>query len=187
MHWKDWCWSWSSNTLASWWEELTHWKRPWCWERLQAGGKGDDRGWDGWMASTTGWTWVWASVWELVMDREACPAAMHGVAKSQTWLSNWTELNWDTLCCVFPVCTHHCIISQGRADLEVSFWKMDVNWFPVTRFTLLIVLQLHEYWILMLYTLETNAMLYINYILSFKKLTSGLPEGRIWYEALGMW
>ena len=48
-------------TLATWWEELTHWKRPGCWERLKAEGEGDDRGWDGWMASLTGWTWVWAS------------------------------------------------------------------------------------------------------------------------------
>ena len=39
--------------FATWWEELTHWKRPWCWERLRAGGEGDDRGWDGWMASLT--------------------------------------------------------------------------------------------------------------------------------------
>ena len=43
------------------WTELTHWKRPWCWEGLKAGGEGDDRGWDGWMASPTWWTWVWAS------------------------------------------------------------------------------------------------------------------------------
>ena len=50
-----------SNTLATWCEELTHWKRSWCWERLRAGGEGDDRGWDGWMASLTQRTWVWAS------------------------------------------------------------------------------------------------------------------------------
>ena len=50
IHWKDWCWSWSSNTLATWCEELTHWKRPWCWERLKAGGEGDDRGWHGRMS-----------------------------------------------------------------------------------------------------------------------------------------
>ena len=43
VHWKDWCWSWNSNTLATWWEELTHLKRPWCWERLRAGGEGDNR------------------------------------------------------------------------------------------------------------------------------------------------
>ena len=47
IHWKDRCWSWSSNTLATWWEELTHWRRPWCWEILKAGWEGDDRGWDG--------------------------------------------------------------------------------------------------------------------------------------------
>ena len=49
------------QTLATWCEELTHWKRPWCWERLRAGGEGDDRGWgwDGWMASPTRWTLVW--------------------------------------------------------------------------------------------------------------------------------
>ena len=53
-------WSWNSNTLATWCEEPTHWKRPWCWERLKAG-EGDDRGWDGWMTSPTQWTWIWAS------------------------------------------------------------------------------------------------------------------------------
>ena len=59
VHWKDWCWSWNSNTLATWCEELTHWKRPWCWEKLMAGGERDDRGWDDSMASLTQWTWVW--------------------------------------------------------------------------------------------------------------------------------
>ena len=49
------------NTLATWCKELTHLKRPWCWERLKAGGEGDDRRWDGWMASLTWWTWVWVS------------------------------------------------------------------------------------------------------------------------------
>ena len=84
IHWKDWCWSWNSNTLATWCEELTHLKRPWCWERLRAGGEGDDRGWDGWMASPTRWTWVWA--------REAWHAMVHGVAKNRTRLRDWTEL-----------------------------------------------------------------------------------------------
>ena len=53
--------SWSSSTLATWCKELTHWKRPWCWGSLKAGGEGEDRGWDGWMAPSTQWTWVWAS------------------------------------------------------------------------------------------------------------------------------
>ena len=56
IHSKDWCWS--SNTLATWCKEPTQLKRPWCWERLRAGGEGGDRGWDGWMASPIQWTWV---------------------------------------------------------------------------------------------------------------------------------
>ena len=58
---EGWCESWNSNTLATWCEKLTYLKRPWCWERLKAGGEGDDRGWDDWMASPTQWTWVWTS------------------------------------------------------------------------------------------------------------------------------
>ena len=49
-------WSWNSNTLATWCEKLTHFKRFWCWERLRAGGEEDNREWDGWMASLTWWT-----------------------------------------------------------------------------------------------------------------------------------
>ena len=55
------CWSWNCNILATWCEELTHLKRPWCWERLKAGREGDDRQWDGWMASLTQWTCVWVN------------------------------------------------------------------------------------------------------------------------------
>ena len=92
IHRKDWCWSWNSSTLATWCEELTHLKRPWCWERLKAGGEADDRRWDGWMTSLTQWTSL-SKLRELVMDREAWRATAHGVAKSRTWLSNWTEMN----------------------------------------------------------------------------------------------
>ena len=82
-------WSWNSNTLATWCKELTHWKRPWCWERLTAR-EGDNRGWDGWMASPTQWTWVWASSGSWVMDREAWRAAVHD---SQRIRQEWaTEL-----------------------------------------------------------------------------------------------
>ena len=81
----------SSSTLATWCKELTHWKRPWRWERLKAGEEGDDRGWDGWKASLTQWT-CWASSGRCE-DREAWRAAVHGVTKSQTRLSVWTELN----------------------------------------------------------------------------------------------
>ena len=61
VHWKDWCWSLNSNTLATWCKELIQLKRPWYWERLRAGGEGDNRGWDGWMVSSTQWIWVWGN------------------------------------------------------------------------------------------------------------------------------
>ena len=61
VHWKDWCWSWNSNTLTTFCEVLILWKRPWYWEGLQAGGEGNDRRWDGWMASPTRWMWVWVN------------------------------------------------------------------------------------------------------------------------------
>ena len=91
-HWKDWCWSWNSNTLTTSSEELTHWKSPWCWERLRAGREGDDRGWDGWMASPTQWTWVW------VNSGSRWWTGRPGVLQSmglQRIGHNWdTELNW---------------------------------------------------------------------------------------------
>ena len=62
IHWKDWCWSWNSNTLTTWFEELTHWKRPWCWERLKTGGEGADRGW-GTISSSETWFWGISLLW----------------------------------------------------------------------------------------------------------------------------
>ena len=86
FHWKDWCWSWNYNTLATWCKELTHWKRPWCGEGLKAVGEGDDRGWDGWMASPSQWTWVWASSGNWWWDSKE---------SDMTELLNWTELIID--------------------------------------------------------------------------------------------
>ena len=89
---ENWCWSWNSSTLATSWEELTHWKRCWCWEGLGAGGEGDDRGWDGWMASPTQWTWIW------VDSRSWWWTERPGVLRfmgSQRLGHNWAaELNW---------------------------------------------------------------------------------------------
>ena len=90
--WREWCWSWNSSTLATSCEELTHWKRFWCGEGLGAGGEGDDRGWDGWMASQTRWTWVWVhsgSWWGT-----GRPGVLWFM-RSQRVGHNWaTELNW---------------------------------------------------------------------------------------------
>ena len=92
VHWKDWCWSWNSNTLATWCEDLTHLKRPQCWERLRAGGEGDDRGWDGWMASPTQWTWVWVDSGSWWWTGRPGVLRFMGLQRvGHDWL---TELNW---------------------------------------------------------------------------------------------
>ena len=99
IHWKDWCWSWTSSTLATSCEELTHWKRTWCWEGLGAGGEGDDRGWDGWMASPTRWAWVWVNSGSWWWTRR--PGVLRFMeSQSRTCLSGWTELNWAQFCVI---------------------------------------------------------------------------------------
>ena len=87
IHWKCWCWSWSANTLATWCEDPTHGKRPWSWERLRAEGEGGDKGWSGWMASPTQCTWIWANSGRWWSTGKPGVAAVHGVAKSWTWLT----------------------------------------------------------------------------------------------------
>ena len=108
--WREWCWSWNSSTVATSCEELTHWKRLWCWEGLGAGGEGDDGGWDGWMASLTWWTWVW------VNSGSWWWTGRHGVLRftgpervGHDWVTelNWTELNSDVeylLICLLAIC-----------------------------------------------------------------------------------
>ena len=103
IHWKNWCWSWNSNTLATWCEELSPWKRPWCWERLKAGGERDDRGWDVWMASSTWWTSL-SKLREILKDSEGWHATVHVVMESDTteWLNNNKYIKyknkWHSLC-----------------------------------------------------------------------------------------
>ena len=91
-HWKDWCWSWSSNTLATWWEELTPWKRPRYWERLKAGREGDNRGWGGWMASPTWWTWVSASSGSWWWTGKPSMLQSMGLQRVRHDWAAWTEL-----------------------------------------------------------------------------------------------
>ena len=83
-------------TLATWCAVLTQWKRPWCWERLKAGGEGDGRGWDGWMPSLTQWTWVWASSrrWWWT-GRPVMLQSMGSHWVGHNWALNWTlHLNY---------------------------------------------------------------------------------------------
>ena len=92
------CWIFTEGVMpklqyfSTWWEELTHWKRPSCWERLKAGGEGDDRGWDGRMASTTHWTWVWTSSRNWWWTEK--PSVMPSMGPQRVGHGWATDLNW---------------------------------------------------------------------------------------------
>ena len=88
-------------------EELTHLKRPWCWKRLRAGGEGDDRGWDGWMASLTQWTWVWvdSGSWWWTGRPGVLQFMGHKELDMTEWL-NWTE-------------THVIILTGFQSSLKI--------------------------------------------------------------------
>ena len=83
------------NTLATWYEELTHWKRPWCWERLNAEGEGDNRGWDGWVTSLTRWTRVWASSRSWWWTGK--PGMLQNMRSQRVGHNSATELDWTEL------------------------------------------------------------------------------------------
>ena len=110
-YWKDWCWSWNPNTLATWCEELTHWKRPWCWERLKAEGEVGDRGWDCWMASPTWWTCVWVGPGSWWWTGK--PGVLQSMG-SQRITHDWvTEPNWIMrILCDVCVCMCVCVCND---------------------------------------------------------------------------
>ena len=119
IHWKDWCGSWNSNILATWWEALTLMKRPWCWQRMKAGGEGDDRGWDGWMALPIQWTWVWVTLG--VGDGQG------GLACCSPWgckeLDTTERLNWK-----FHYMSHSVTHSSVDGHLATSPTDLALHW-----------------------------------------------------------
>ena len=107
------------NPLATWCEELIHLKRPWCWERLEVGGEGDDRGWDGWMASPTQWTWVWVksrSWWWT--GKPGMLQSMGSERVRHDWV---TELN--CYICIYS-CTHCCIQNGQPPRTTVQYREL---------------------------------------------------------------
>ena len=128
---------WNSSTLATWCEELTHWKRPWCWETLRAGGKGDDRGWDGWMTSSTQWTWVWmdsGSWWWT--GRPGMLRFLGSQRVGHDWVTelNWTELGGFT-CSTHP---HRCYLGGSLQTVALGHSASDPN-FLVTSLVLTVL------------------------------------------------
>ena len=113
------CWCWNFNTLATWCRELTPWKRPWCWERLKAGGEGDNRGWDGWMASPTLWTWVWVSSGNWWWTGK--PGVLQSMGSQRVGHDWTTQLNW--ICRLFARKNNFstiCLIYAAQRTWELS-------------------------------------------------------------------
>ena len=121
IHWKDWCWSWNSNTLAIWYKELTHLKRPWCWERLKTGGEGDNRVWDGWMASLTLWTWAWPSSGRWWWTGK--PGVLQSMGSQRVGHSWATKLYW--MCMLISLHSlNKCLSAYDLLMLCVVFFKI---------------------------------------------------------------
>ena len=117
--WKEWCYSWNSSILATSCEVLTHWKRLWCWEGLGAGGEGDDRGWDGWMASPTRWAWVWVNSGSWWRTGRPGMLRFMGLQRvGQDWV---TELNWYTYSKHFTI--SRCHKEKSRFRLPSNIWR----------------------------------------------------------------
>ena len=106
VQWKNWCWSWNSNTLATWCKELTHLKRPWYWERLKLGEEEDNTGWEGWMVSLTQWAWAWVNSrnWRWT-GRLGMLWSMGSQSVGHDWVTelNWTEKRWPFIKSFLPL------------------------------------------------------------------------------------
>ena len=119
--------------LATWCKELTHWKRLWCWEGLRAGGEGDYRGLEGWMASPTRWTWVWVNSGSWWWTGRLGMLRFTG-SQRVGHESNWTELNWISTCLAFWN-THKAVRNLSRQAGILS-------WDPVSWHSILLELAL---------------------------------------------
>ena len=132
----------NSSTLATSCGVLTHWKRLWCWEGLGAGEEGDDRGWDGWMASLTRWTWVWVNSGSWWWTGRPGVLPFIGLQRVRyDWATelNWTDWLYSLWCSIYPhtlfilymvVCISYSPISIYHSYL---YLPSSPYWYPLAR------------------------------------------------------
>ena len=129
---RDWCWSWNSDILTTWCVELTHLKWPWCWERLKAEREGNNRGWEGWMASPTRRTCVWVS--SGCRWRTEKPIMLQSMG-SQIVRHNWApELNWTELVGFWQI-----KIYQTKHKQMDDFWFWFWFWLPINIYHCIVI------------------------------------------------
>ena len=108
-----------------WWraklcKEPIHWQTPWYWERLKAQGKGDERGWDGWMASPTQWMWVWTNCWRWLKTGK--PGMLQSMwLQSQTWLNNNSNLTTVRMA-IIKKSTNNMLEWMWRKGIHPRYW-----------------------------------------------------------------
>ena len=104
--------------------------KDWCWERLGAGGEGDDRGWDGWMASPARWTWIWVNSRSWWWTGRPGVLQFMGLQRvGHNWATelNWTELNWTTILCIVLYSKVHKSTTTYKGSLHVTTYTRHVN------------------------------------------------------------
>ena len=152
VHWKGWCWSWNSNTLATWW--LTHLKRPWCWERLRAGGEGDNREWDGWWYhQLDGYEFEWTLGDGDGQGGLVCCDSWGRKESDTTERLHWTDnVNVALLC--YSIDPIYCFIFVIRVSVCCSDWMISVILFSrsLTPSSVSFSLDIH-FWLSLLYIL----------------------------------